>query len=71
MNSGLCCTCRPDGTIDDSQVGDTVEALEVGARLSEAAASGSRLAPAEQIAADKVLNTPIIAQVRTVSEESP
>lgn len=47
----------------DLQTLETAEALEIGTHLSEAAASGSKLAQSDQLAAERVLSIPIVAQV--------
>ena len=54
---------RPSGGLEDSEVAHTVEALEAGQLLSEAAGSGSRLSPTDQAAAENALSTPVVAQV--------
>ena len=46
-----------------SGVAVTLEALRVGIHLSEAAAAGSKLTPADQQAAENALHIPVVAQV--------
>ena len=50
--------------MDISEVDKTIEALQIGKRLSETAASGNKLSLADQKAAEAVLTFPIVAQVR-------
>lgn len=57
--------CRPEGQLVTSGVAVTLEALRVGIHLSEAAASGCKLSPADQQAAENVLHIPAVAQVRS------
>lgn len=46
-----------------TEVDSTANALLAGTRLTEAAASGTRLTPADQPAAEEVLRMPVVAQV--------
>ena len=55
--------CRSGSGVDDTEVASTAEALEAGKRLSVAAASGSRLGPSDQAAAENIFSIPIVAQV--------
>ena len=58
---------RSGGGVDDTEVASTAEALDAGQRLSEAAASGSRLGPSDQAAAESILSSPAVAQVGATS----
>ena len=63
--------CRSGSGVDDTEVAATTEALEASQRLSEAAASGSRLGPADQAVAEDILSIPVVAQVNGISSRIP
>ena len=63
--------CRPEGSLDLSEITRTSQALQAGTHLTEAAASGSKLGPADQSTAERVLDTPVVAQVSRIAVPYP
>ena len=64
-------SCRPDGSLNLSEVTRTSQALQAGTRLTEAAASGNKLGPADQLTAERVLDIPVVAQVNRIAVLPP